>query len=196
MKFILVRHGETEANANKIFSGWTDFPLTPNGIKQAEKLGEELKKYDIDVIYSSPLPRALKTAEYISKAIKKEIITTECVKEINFGLFEGKTGEQIKKEHESDWNSWNEDYVNFRLPEGENLVDVFNRIKVFIDNLKDGEKNCVIVSHSAVIQIIITYLLDLELNKIWHFQCRNGSYVEIDYENDFGFIKKLMPIDI
>lgn len=196
MKLIIARHAETEANANRIFSGWTDYPLTDRGLIQAKKLGYELKKnYNIDLLYSSPLDRALNTAKIVSKSIEREIIITDNLKEVNFGIFEGKTGIEIQKEHEDHWNSWHSDYVNFRLPEGENLIDLLNRIKPLIDNLRQGDKDCLLVTHAAVMQVAITYLLDIDLKKMWNFQCKNASYVELECTKDFAFIKKLCPVD-
>lgn len=196
MKFILARHGETLANENKIFSGWTDYPLTDRGKQQCKLLGEALKAYtEIDRIYSSPLLRAKTTARYIANSLGKGLIIKEELKEINFGLFEKKTSAEIAQEFREEWNSWNQDFVNFKLPEGENLIELKNRVIPLIESLIKRDRDCIIVSHGAVIQTIITYLLDLELKQIWHFQCKNGAYVEIDYEKDFGFIKKIIPMD-
>lgn len=196
MKLILARHVETEANANRIFSGWTDYPITDKGLIQAKKLGYELKKiYNIDELYSSPLQRALTTAKVVSKSIERDIIITDNLKEVNFGIFEGKTGDEIQEKHEEHWNSWHHDYVNYRLPQGENLKDLLNRIKPLIDNLRRGDKDCLLVTHAAVIQVAITYLLDIDLKKMWNFQCKNASFVEIECSEDFAFVKRICPID-
>ncbi|OHW61838.1 alpha-ribazole phosphatase [Andreesenia angusta] len=196
MKIILVRHGETVANENKIFSGWTDYPLTERGRVQCVSLGRCLEKYEnIDRIYASPLLRAKTTASYIAKSLKKGIIIKPELKEINFGLFEKKTSGEIMAEFKEDWEAWNRDYVHFKLPGGENLVELKERVVPFIDGLIERDEDCIVVTHGAVIQTVITYLLDLPLKKIWHFQCKNGSYTEIEYEKDFGFIKKIVPMD-
>lgn len=192
MKLILARHAETQANKNGIFSGWTDYPLTEKGEKQAKRLAYELKKnYNIDEMYSSPLGRAMSTSKIVSRSIEREIITTDCLKEVNFGLFEGKTGKEIQKDHEDHWKSWNDDFVNYRLPHGENLIDLLSRIKPLIDNLRTTDKSCLLVAHSAVIQVTITYLLDIEVKKMWNFQIKNCSYVEFECTDDFAFIKQL-----
>jgi len=192
MRLVLARHGQTEANIGGIYSGWTDFPLTDKGKKQIEKLGESLRRYeDIECIYSSPLPRALSTAKAISKIIDKQIHTIDCLKEMNFGVFDGKTGDEIQDQYQNEWKLWNEDYVNYRIPEGENLIDVYDRIIEFVDSIKNKEGTYLIVTHGGIIQTIITYLLDLELNKMWHFQCPPAGYVEIEYNNNFGFLKRL-----
>lgn len=192
MKFILVRHGETEANIGGIYSGWTDFPLTEKGNKDIQATANALKRYkDIDKIYSSPLNRALNTAKAISEAMNKEIQIVPNLKEMNFGIFDGKEREYIQKNHLNEWDLWIKDYVNYRIPQGENLLDVYDRIVDFINELIEKNKSCIIVTHGGIIQTIITYLLDLGLDKMWHFQCPPSGYVEIEYVDNFGYLRRL-----
>lgn len=192
MKFILVRHGETEANIGGIYSGWTDFPLTQKGDRDIQAIAKALKRYkNIDIIYSSPLNRALTTAKAISASINKEIQIADNLKEMNFGIFDGKEREYIQKIYADQWRCWLEDYVNYRIPEGENLIDVYDRIKNFIDKLIEKDKDSIIVTHGGIIQTMITYLLDLGLDKMWHFQCPPAGYVEIEYSDNFGFLRRL-----
>ena len=192
MKFILVRHGETEANISGIFSGWTDFPLTEKGNKDILATAETLKRYkEVDLIYSSPLNRTLTTANVISSVLKKDIQIVENLKEMNFGIFDGKKNKYIQENYPTEWELWLKDYVNYRIPEGENLLDVLGRIKDFIDKLIEKDKDSIIVTHGGIIQVMITYLLDLSLDKIWHFQCPPAGYVEIEYIDKFGYIRRL-----
>lgn len=196
MKLILARHAETEANKNRIFSGWTDYPLTDKGKIQAEKLAYNLKKnYNIDEMYSSPLGRAMTTSNIVAESIERKIITTDCLKEVNFGLFEGKTGLEIETHHKDHWNCWHSDFVNYRIPEGENLIDLVSRIKPMIEELRNTDKVCLLVAHSAVIQVAITYLLEIDLEKMWNFQIKNCSYVEFECSKDFAFIRQLYNME-
>ncbi len=192
MKFILVRHGETEANIGGIYSGWTDFPLTEKGSRDIQATAEALKRYEnIEIIYSSPLNRALTTAKAISASINKEIQIVDSLREMNFGIFDGKERKHIQENYTEEWKSWIDDYVNYRIPEGENLIDVYSRIKDFIDKLIEEDKDSIIVTHGGIIQTMITYLLDLGLDKMWHFQCPPAGYVEIEYADNFGYIRRL-----
>lgn len=193
MKFILVRHGETVANIDKVYSGWSNYELTDKGKLQIKILAEELKTYKVNVIYASPLGRTMETAREIAKVMGKEIVTDDNLREINFGVFDGKTAKEIEKEYPTEWKSWIDDYECYRIPEGECLKDMLDRVKGFIDSIKNNEGTCIIVSHAGVIQSILTYLLDLELKKMWHFKCTPGGYIEIDYIEDFGYLKKLIP---
>lgn len=192
MKFILVRHGETEANTGGILSGWTDFPLTEKGNEDILATAEKLKEYkDVDIIHSSPLNRTLVTANAISAALKKDIQIVDNLKEMNFGIFDGKENKYIQENYIDEWKAWLKDYVNYRIPEGENLIDVLDRIKDFVDRLIEKDKDCIIVTHGGIIQVMITYLLDLGLDKMWHFQCPPAGYVEIEYVDNFGYLRRL-----
>lgn len=193
MKFILVRHGETVANTQKVFSGWSDYDLTEKGKLQIGILSEELKNYKVNTIYSSSLDRTVKTAREIAKVLEKEVVIDNSLKEINFGIFEGKTAKEIEVKYPNEWNTWLKEYESYRIDEGESLQDLLNRVKGFVDSIKEKEGSYIIVSHEGVIQTIITYLLDLDINKMWHFKCPPGGYVEIDYIENFGYLRKLIP---
>jgi len=193
MKFILVRHGETKANIDKIYSGWSNYELTEKGKLQIKILAEELRTYKVDAIYASSLGRTMETAKEIGKIIGKEVVSDDNLREINFGVFDGKTAKEIEESYPNEWKAWLKDYESYKIPDGECLQDMLNRVKGFIDKVKGNDGTYIIVSHAGVIQSIITYLLDLELKKMWHFQCAPGGYVEIDYINDFGYLRKLIP---
>ncbi len=72
--FFLLRHGETEWNAQNRFCGRSDVPLSDAGREQARRLGDRLKSVPLDVLYTSPLRRAFETARLISDAIGLESI--------------------------------------------------------------------------------------------------------------------------
>ncbi|RKD30590.1 alpha-ribazole phosphatase [Thermohalobacter berrensis] len=192
MKVILVRHGETKANKEKRYSGWTDFPLTEDGQKQVKKLQKLLENEKIDLIYSSPLTRTYNTAKAIAKKLNKDIIVTDSLKEMNFGIFDGKRVDEIVKEHKSEWNNWTNDYINYRIPKGESLNDAYNRVISFIDGLKKEDKTYLLVTHGGIIKIILTYLLDLELEKMWHFRTSTGCLLEIEYKENYGILNRLI----
>lgn len=192
MKLILVRHGESQANVDRVYSGWTDFPLTDRGKEQVRNLLEILSNEYIDILYSSSLSRALATAEIISKHIGKKIYVSEKLKEMNFGIFEGKSYREISETYHIEWEKWINDNIKYRIPNGESLIDMYNRVTQFIDGLKDKTGTFLLVTHAGVIRIVITYLLNLNIDKMWHFEIQPGGLVEILYENEFGILTKLV----
>lgn len=91
MKLLLTRHGQTDWNVAGKVQGTTDIELNEIGKKQAEETGKKLLNYDIDIIISSPLKRAKKTAEIIRENRNIPILLDDGLKERCFGKFEGKT---------------------------------------------------------------------------------------------------------
>ncbi len=193
MKFILVRHGETMANIGKIYSGWSNYELSEKGKLQIKILAEELRIYNADTIYASSLGRTMETAKEIGKIIGKEVVSEDNLREMNFGIFDGKTAKEIEECYPDEWRTWINEYESYRIPEGESLQDMLDRVRKFIDSIKDKEGIAIIVSHCGVIQATITYLLNLELKKMWNFTCSPAGYVEVDYINNFGYLRKLIP---
>lgn len=193
MKLVLLRHGETKANRNNLLSGWTDYELTLKGKLECKRIEKEILANfrNIKKIYSSTLNRAVKTALYINKSFNKKIIKTDILKEMNFGIFEGKKKEEIMIKYRGEWEKWNQDYVNYRIPEGESVYDLKVRVNPFLNKLISNNEDVIIVSHKAVIQVMVTILLDIDLSKMWNFDLKNSKYVEIDIKNGKAFIKKI-----
>ena len=98
-EIILVRHGETEWNVAEIFRGRIDVELNETGIKQAELLAEYLSNVKIDAIYSSPLKRALKTAEIVAGSHKLDINITPGLTDFNYGKWQGLSHQEVKDKY-------------------------------------------------------------------------------------------------
>src|SRR3972149_8520189 len=88
-KIILARHGETEWNLAEIFRGRIDVELNETGLKQAELLGEYLSHTEIEAVYSSPLKRALRTAQAIAQYHRLDVQTSPGLIDLNLGDWQG-----------------------------------------------------------------------------------------------------------
>lgn len=172
IKLYLIRHGETEWNTVKRFQGWTDIELSEKGLKQAELLGKRFKNIHIDELYASPLKRAVKTAEGISKASGLEIKTSEYFKEINFGAWEGKTRSELSALYGSEFDDFIKHPQDLPFPGEGSFDNVTKRIKKGLDMVLDGKDDVsiAIVSHGGIIRLMIKYLLDIKedlYNSTW-----------------------------
>jgi broad specificity phosphatase PhoE len=156
MKLITVRHGETENNATGITQGWLDSKLNDKGIEQARKVAERLKNEKIDVIYSSDLKRASRTAEEIVKLQDCELILEERLREQNKGKYNGGPTEDLNRaakesgENVLDW-----------IPEGgESLNNVKKRVLKFLDEIekKHTDETVLIVSHGGPMAMISRHI--------------------------------------
>lgn len=138
----IVRHGQTDYNVIGMYGGRIDVPLNDVGIKQAQELHEKLKNIKFDLVYSSPLQRAFKTAQIICD---NEIIKDDRIIERDNGELEGKLKTEI--DVFPDFNDPNETRYNI-----ENIVVFRNRIYNFFEDVTKNHpgKNILVVTHAGV----------------------------------------------
>lgn len=151
-----IRHGETDYNKEMRFQGHLDIPLNELGIKQSNQALENSKSMKFDIIYHSPLSRAKQTAEIINSFHKTQIVSDDRLKEIFMGSLQGKCFNELSDEEQK---------LSFTAPEyfgGESHEQFCNRIKSFLDEIKDSNKRILIVSHGGVYRAIYKILNNLE----------------------------------
>lgn len=158
MKLYIIRHGQTNWNRKGRIQGKTDIELNEEGIEQAKEARKILEEYPIDMIVSSTLKRARKTAEIINESKKVLILFKEALEERGFGEFEGKTREEIQDEV---WTS--EILDNYNLNKQykgvETIQELCSRVWNLIDELKENytDKNILLVTHGGVTRAISGY---------------------------------------
>ena len=175
MKLYVVRHGRTEYNEKRIFCGRTDIPLCGKGKEQLPTLAENSRTYGLDVIFSSPLIRAVETAQAAADACGVPVITDERLMERNFGDFEGTT---VNTDADQDCR------YNFayKYPNGESYLEVAVRVYNFLDEIraKYADKNVMIVAHGGVCRIIRTYCTNMTDDEFYAFSHPNCAVVEYE----------------
>ncbi len=128
-KIIAIRHGQSEANAQDLFAGHSDFDLTPLGHEQAALAAEYLYgRESIDKIYSSDLLRAHNTAVPFSKKFGLPIIDTPDFRELFAGLWEGMKLTDIAELYTADLLCWRDDFAASRCTGGESAAELYARI--------------------------------------------------------------------
>ena len=183
-EIILARHGETMWNATEIFRGRIDIELNETGIKQAELLAEYLSNVKIDAIYSSPLKRALKTAEMIAGYHKLDIDITLGLIDFNYGKWQGLSHQEVKDKHEELYSEWVNHPERVKMPAGESLTNVRKRAMDVIANVIDKYKETVVlVSHRVVNKILICALLGLDDSHFWNIKQDACGTTNFTYNN-------------
>ena len=124
LELYLARHGETEWSLSGRHTGATDIPLTARGEEKAKQLGDRLKGTSFDVVYSSPMQRALRTAA-LAGFPHPEV--TDLLQEVNYGSYEGLTSKQIH-ESDPDWELYKDG-----CPGGETPAQIYARATAFIE---------------------------------------------------------------
>ena len=180
----MIRHGETYWNEQRrIQGGSSDIELNARGREQIEKLADSLKEVEIGMMYSSPLRRALDTAQSIAAHRELQVQVEPDLRELEVGDLEGVTIEELGTEFSKYLMQWREGDGCRKLPGGESLADLKNRawsaVKSIIDN--SAYETILIVSHYFVIQTIICAALDLPLKTVRRFRIQAGSISILDF---------------
>jgi broad specificity phosphatase PhoE len=186
-RIYLVRHGENYANITKEFSyKLVDYDLTEKGKKQAQQTAEYFKFKNIDYIYSSPLKRAIQTAEYISKSLEKTYEVIEGFRELNVGDLEKSKPDKYSWDiYFKVTNDWYSGKKEARFPNGENYFTLYNRfikgLEYVTQNKKD--KNIIIVGHGGIFTACILDLCSIkDRNEFVNRQNHNCSISEIVFD--------------
>ena len=181
MKISTVRHGQTDWNAAHRLQGQIDIPLNEMGKAQAAKIAERFKDDPIDVIFTTPLSRALTTAQIINQHLNVPIIQLEGLKEMSFGELEGSAWEDIK-----------DDLMKHRagdltLESVEIMRDFFERVHREMDHITGSDyKNILIVGHYGTIRSIVCYFKGLDYTHAEDFVVGNTAVHTFEKADD-GF---------
>ncbi|EFS21405.1 phosphoglycerate mutase family protein [Fusobacterium gonidiaformans 3-1-5R] len=191
-KIILVRHGQTQMNADRIYFGKLNPPLNPLGKIQAheakKRLETEITSYDF--IHASPLERTKETAEIVN-FLGKRISFDERLEEINFGIFEGLKYHEIVERYPKEYEESVANWKTYHYETGESLETLQKRVVEYIFSL-DLEKDHLIVTHWGVICSFLSYVMSENLESYWKFKILNGGVVILEVKDNFPVLAKLL----
>jgi len=184
-EIILARHGETEWNVEEVFRGRIDVELNETGIKQAELLAEYLSDSRIDAIYSSPLKRALKTAEMVAGYHKLNVEVAPGLIDLDYGKWQGLLHQEVKDRYKELYAEWINSPDKVKMPAGESLNDVRKRAIGVVDEvIARYEGTVILVSHRVVNKVLICALLGLDNSHFWNIRQDTCGITTFIYENE------------
>ncbi|MBU5311089.1 histidine phosphatase family protein [Tissierella carlieri] len=201
-KLFLIRHGQSEWNKLNMIQGQKNTILTDLGRQQALSLGNRLINEDIDIIYASDLSRAYTTAKIISDVIRKPLISSESLREINFGPWEGLSIGEIQEKYNSEYSIWLREPQSLNMKGAETLQILQERVMKYIDHIIDENKgkNIAVVSHGATLKALILGLLNIDISHYKNISLKNVSLSIIEFRdynrvltslNDISHLKEL-----
>jgi broad specificity phosphatase PhoE len=174
-RVILVRHGQTEWNRVQRFRGRVDIELNQTGHRQAQAVAERLSTYEIAALYSSPLQRALQTAQPIAETCGLAARPLEGIVDIDYGAWTGLSPEEAETQNPHLFETWRSAPERAEFPQGESLDDVRRRAWDALNevcSLHMGE--CIVlVSHDAVNRVLVCAVLGSD----------NSPYLKIGQDN-------------
>lgn len=179
MKLLVIRHGQTQANAEQRYLGALDLPLNEFGILQAKSIARQLSS-PIDALYCSPLLRARQTSAFISDALGVPSLIAPEFRERNVGVFEGLTQKEAATDFPELWaknitRCWQDAPVG-----GESIQEVFERVAKGIAELHTNHKSqtVLLVAHGFVAKVSRALVLGLT-SDFFDWQLGNGEVLEL-----------------
>ena len=190
-KLILIRHGQSVWNAENRFTGWTDVDLSDKGVKEAEEAGNELRNQVIDVVHTSDLIRAKRTAEIVIRAnvSSKDTVTKSDwrLNERNYGALQGLNKAETAEEHGAEQvRIWRRSF-DVAPPEGESLEMTAKRTIPYLEEeiLPDLESgvNVLVSAHGNSLRSIVMHIEGISPNDIVSFEIKTGVPRYYDYSD-------------
>lgn len=175
---LLTRHGESQDNVRGRIGG--DPGLSEAGDRYAKKLADfvnkRLRTERTASIWTSTLQRTISTARHIIGVPK---VQWRALDEINAGVCEGMTYEEIKKNMPAEYDARKLDKLRYRYPRGESYLDVIQRLEPVIIELERQRSPVVVISHQAVLRALYAYFADRPLQEIPHIEVPLHTIIEI-----------------
>ncbi len=176
-RLLLIRHGESEGNAAGILQGHRDYPLTPRGLRQAHLAAAQVAHLGVDRMVTSPLARAVQTADVIARAVRRPAEPHPGLAEYDIGEAAGLTLAEIRARFPGIIEAQRRgDPVRF--PGEEGRAAFAERIRSALEELTAGG-TVVAVTHGGVVSAICHLVLGLDLGRRGSFRVANCSITEI-----------------
>lgn len=196
-KLFLLRHLKSQWNLENKFTGWTDVPLSKEGVESADAIAEKLKDEKIDSVYTSPLKRNIDTVSLVlEKAGKQDlfVIKDKALDERNYGTLTGlNKNETMEKYGKEQVHLWRRSY-DVAPPEGESLKDVVSRTIPFFqktaeNDLKSGKNVLIVASHNSL-RAIVKYIEKISDEKIIDLELPFGALIEYELDDSLSVKNK------
>jgi broad specificity phosphatase PhoE len=193
LRLLLLRHGETAWNRERRYQGWTDTPLSPEGLVQAEAAARELKEHTFAAVYSSPLRRALDTAAVIAAPHGLEVETDAAFRELGFGQWEGLTLDEARVRDAALYADWAKTPHLVSPPGGESLATARDRVLAGLERLRAGHRDetVCLVAHGVPVRILILEALGLGLDRIWSLHSAPTGISELEFRDDWAALHRM-----
>ncbi|MDZ4766713.1 MAG: histidine phosphatase family protein [Chloroflexota bacterium] len=190
-RILLIRHGQTDWNNDGRWQGQLDIPLNDVGLEQAAALAAHLQGRPIRAVHTSDLARAQRTAAVIAAALALPLSVDARWREMNLGVFQGLTGEQIEVKYPEEFNATRTDYLNHVIPEGESRRMMQDRSQVALDEIlasfsAEADSEVAVFSHGGTIKALLIRLFPDNAD-IRGTSIPNTSITTLEYTADGGW---------
>jgi broad specificity phosphatase PhoE len=188
----LVRHPPTAAPPGRSY-GRTDVPLSEDGRRVALEVAASFARLGVDAIYASPLERARVTAAAIGRAAGRNVTTLDDLAEIDFGVFEDRTFDEIASEHPGAFKEWMSSPSTVQFPRGESYIDLKRRAGSALSEIRfrHPSQRVVVVSHAGPIRAILAGALGVDDELVFRFDVVEGAVAVVEWRAGVGCLRAL-----
>jgi probable phosphoglycerate mutase len=182
---LLLRHGQTELSVQKRYAGRSDVPLTETGLRQAVAAAKRLASAGIGVIVTSPLQRAVQTAQEVAAATGAAVVADEGFRETDFGAWEGLTFAEVRERWPGEVTAWLADPA-VPPPGGESFTEVSTRVTEALHRVlaEREHQSVLIVSHVTPIKTLVAKALLAPPPALFRMHLDLAALCEIDWYAD------------
>lgn len=193
-RLYLIRHGQVEGFEERRYNGHSDVALTDLGIEQYHLLKDRLADSHISACYSSDLTRCRVGADIICEQFGVQPVHRPELRELNIGIWESLTWQEIQSCWSDEWQARLNDLLNYRVPEGENLLDVDARAMPVVREMLERHRGqeLLLVGHGGLNRIILLNAIGAPLVNMFNIEQNYGCLNIIDYYADGRATVKLL----
>jgi broad specificity phosphatase PhoE len=177
----LARHGQSESNLEERISGQADPNLTEKGLRQAQRLAEVFRGIPLTKIVTSTLRRSMETARPTAESLGISLCPLDALKEMSFGILEGRLRGHLDHKSQHFLDQWTQDKLHFRIPGGEHLLDVQNRVLPLLSQvlMENPDGTLLVVGHRHTNIVILSALMGWDLKSTAEFSIQSKYVYEI-----------------
>ena len=177
----IIRHCETNANAEKRLQGHIDIDINELGAKQLKALSQRFKDIDLDAVFTSPLTRAKKTAEAVTNDKSIPININEGLIELHCGVYENMPYAEIGEKFPDFFDIWFNRPWDFAPENGEKMTDAYERIWQTVTDICKSHKdqNVAIVTHGGIIRCLLCKVLKNDITKLTEIPFSENTAVSL-----------------
>jgi probable phosphoglycerate mutase len=182
-KLLLIRHGETDDNHNRIFQGQGGEGLNARGREQAARLAARLagpQRVKLHALYCSDLARARETADILGQALALSPVEEPGLREVDLGAWQGLDDDEVAIRFPDEWEAWKSGR-DIKRGGGESYAEVAARVAGTLDRLVEKHRGQVIgvVSHGAAIKVFVARVIGLPLERLRFFMAATNTALNL-----------------
>jgi probable phosphoglycerate mutase len=182
-KLLLIRHGETDDNHNRIFQGQGGEGLNARGREQAKRLATRMsapQRVHLHALYCSDLARARETAEILGEALGLSPIEEPAVREVDLGAWQGLDDDEVALRFPNEWDAWRNGR-DIKRGGGETYAELQARVAGALERIIDKHRGQAVgvVSHGAAIKVFVAHVLGLPLSRLRFFMAATNTALNL-----------------